>query len=107
MYIYSVLAIITGLILITLIVNLNYKVCCLTKNIKAINNDLKIRMPILRELIMLCHDYVDIWRCRVIEKLNNSVQMIGEIAAYYIIHKLLKKQYEQFYTGWSIARLFF
>lgn len=107
MYIYSILALILGLVLIVLIVNLNYKVRKINAEIKVVNIELKSKLPLFRELITLCHDYTEIWRCQVIEKLNNSVQMVGEVAAYYIIHKLLKKQYEQFYTGWSIARLFF
>ncbi len=94
-----------GLILYC-VVGLNLAVNRLNKKVLAKKAWLKSTLPAAREIFTLTHQYIELWKVEFAKNIEASGNILGEYVAYYLIHKLFKKQYEQFEKGFNFAKLF-
>lgn len=98
--------IVLGLIL-TCLIRANLAANRLRQKIEDFNARLKKTLPTVRDIFTLTHQYIEIWKADFLKKVEASGNLLGEFAAYYIMHKIFKKQYESFSTGFNLIKMFF
>ena len=76
------------------------------KKIQEENERLAKLIPTARDILSLTHQYINLWKTEFIKKVEASVNIIGEFAVYYLMHKLFKDKYKTFETGFNFAKLF-
>ncbi len=94
-----------GLILYCLI-SLDKAVNRYRQKVIAQNKKLKKMFPTAREIITLSYQYLELWKSEFAKKVEACGNLLGEITVYYIMHKIFKKQYEGFETGFNFIKLF-
>lgn len=95
----------TGLIVYGL-VRLSCAVKFYDRIILAQNKKLKKSLPMVREIFALTHQYIEMWKADFAQKIEACGNLLGEVAVYYLMHKIFKKQYESFETGFNFIKLF-
>lgn len=93
-------------IILYCVVGLNLAVNRLNQKVLAKKAWLKSTLPATREIFSLTHEYIEMWKEEFLKKVEASGTVLGEYVAYYLIHKLFKKQYEKFEMGFNFAKLF-
>lgn len=88
------------------IIKWNLAVNKLNKKIIEENKKLKTIIPTAREILSLTHQYIDLWKIEFVKKIEATINILSEVAVYYIMHKIFKDKYETFEKGFSFAKLF-
>lgn len=88
------------------ILNFNAKVNSLNETVVGKNQQLKKMLKTSRELFGLTHEYLELWKKKFMERVNNVAVFLGEITAYWLIHKIFHKDYKHFEAGFKIAKFF-
>lgn len=97
--------VVLGLILYC-IIGINLAVNRCNQKIIAQNKKLRTILPTLKDIFTLTTQYIEMWKKEFLEKIEASGTLLGEYTAYFLIHKLFKKQYEKFELGFNFAKLF-
>lgn len=95
----------TGLI-ISCLVALRRRVNACRQKVIAQNKKLKKMLPTARDIFTLSYQYLEMWKEEFGDKIEACGNLLGELTVYYIMHKIFKKQYDSFNTGFSIIKLF-
>jgi len=95
----------TGLVIYGLI-SLSRRVNSCRQKVILQNKKLKKMLPTARDIFTLTYQYIEIWKDEFGKKIEASGNLLGELTVYYIMHKIFKKQYDSFNTGFSIIKLF-
>lgn len=96
--------IITAGLIIYCIVRLNAAVNSCRQKVIAQNKKLKNILPTARDIFTLTYQYIEMWKEEFGKKVEACGNLLGELTMYYIMHKIFKKQYENFETGFSILK---
>ena len=76
------------------------------QKVKLQNQKLKSTLSTLKSIFSLSHEYLEMWKVEVVEKIQASINLIGELVVYYLMHKIFKKHYENFEMGFNFTKFF-
>lgn len=93
-------------LIIYCIVRLNTAVNSCRQKVIAQNRKLKNILPTARDIFTLTYQYIEMWKEEFGKKVETCGNLLGELTMYYLMHKIFKKQYDNFDTGFSIIKLF-
>ncbi len=101
-----IVEIIAGGLIIGGLVVLNKKVNLCRQQVSTLNKKLSKMLPTTRDIFTLTHQYIEMWKEEFGKKVEACGNLLGELTVYYILHKIFKKRYESFETGYSFIKLF-
>lgn len=101
-----IVEIIVGGLAVCGLVVLNKRVNLCKQQVNTLNKKLRKMLPTTRDIFTLTHQYIEMWKEDFGKKIEACGNLLGELTMYYILHKIFKKQYENFETGYSFIKLF-